>query len=199
MPLKILQTGEPVLRQRARSLSVDEIRSEAIQQLIEQMRETMYDAPGVGLAAPQIGESLQLAVIEDRAEAMANLVPQVLAERGRKPAPFQVIINPKLTILDGTAKTFFEGCLSVSGFTMLVPRALQVKVECLNEHAEPTIIDASGWHARILQHEIAHLHGELCIDHMVSRSFMTMDNYLRHWEMRAVEEVCTELNFPEHS
>jgi peptide deformylase len=70
MKLKIVQAGEPVLRQKARELGIAEIRSEAIQQLIAHMRETMYDAPGVGLAAPQIGESLQLAVIEDRPEAM---------------------------------------------------------------------------------------------------------------------------------
>lgn len=193
MPLKILQAGEPVLRQQARLLSVDEIHSKPIQQLIEQMRETMYDAPGVGLAAPQIGESLQLAVIEDRAEAMANLPSEVLAQRERKPVPFQVIINPKLTVSDDTSKVFFEGCLSVSGFTMLVPRALRVRVEGLNQHAESVMIEASGWHARILQHEIGHLHGELCIDHMLSRSFMTMDNYLQHWENRTMEEAYAEL------
>lgn len=198
MLLKIFQAGEPVLRQKARSLSVDEIRSESIQQLIQQMRATMHDAPGVGLAAPQIGESLQLAVIEDRAQSMASLSPELLQERERKPVPFQVIINPKLTVLDQAPRTFFEGCLSVAGFSMLVPRACKVKVECLNEKAEPVVIEASGWHARILQHEIGHLRGELCIDHMLSRSFMTMDNYLRYWENRSVNDVCAELDIADH-
>jgi peptide deformylase len=193
MKLKIVQAGEPVLRQKARELGIAEIRSEAIQQLIAHMRETMYDAPGVGLAAPQIGESLQLAVIEDRPEAMQSLPPGVLKERDREPVAFQVIINPRLSIVDNTAKTFFEGCLSVAGFSMLVPRSLKVRVECLNERAEPQTIEAGGWYARILQHEIGHLHGELCIDHMLSRSFMTTDNYFRHWADKSVEDVCSAL------
>lgn len=193
MILKILQAGEPVLRQKARELTLEEIHSDAIQQLIGHMRETMYDAPGVGLAAPQIGISLQLAVIEDRPEAMQNLPVQALQERDRQPVPFQVIINPRLTIVDDTSKTFFEGCLSVAGFSMLVPRALRIKVECLSERGEAQVIEAGGWYARILQHEIGHLHGELCIDHMLGRSFMTSENYFRYWVDKSVDEVCAAL------
>ncbi len=94
MKLKICQAGEPVLRRRARRLSLEEIRSPGLQQLIELMRETMRDAPGVGLAAPQVGEAVQLAVIEDTDEYQRMLPPHVLAERGRKSVPFHVIINP---------------------------------------------------------------------------------------------------------
>src|SRR5438046_1589973 len=128
MSLEIVQVGERVLRQTARQLSAEEIRSASIQQLIELLRDSMRAAPGVGLAAPQIGESLQIAVIEDRAEYMRETSPHVLAERERSPVPFQVIINPRLTIVEQRPAEFFEGCLSLSGFTALVPRAVEVRV-----------------------------------------------------------------------
>jgi peptide deformylase len=186
--LKIVQAGEPVLRQVARTLTPEEIRSREIQDLIGWMKETMYDAPGVGLAAPQVGLPLQLAVIEDRAELLATLAPQALAERERRPVPFQVIINPAL-VLEGETVEFFEGCLSVSGFSALVPRARRARVACLNERGEPVTIEAAGWHARILQHEIDHLHGTLYLDRMHTRSFMTLDNYKRYWEAKSVAAV----------
>src|SRR5579875_2367265 len=100
MRLKIVQAGEAVLRQRPRPLTPDEIDSRETQQLIESMRETMYDAPGVGLAAPQIGLPLQLAVIEDKPEYTRDAPAGFLKERERKPVPFHVIINPVLTPLD---------------------------------------------------------------------------------------------------
>jgi peptide deformylase len=193
MKLKIMQMGEPVLREMARELSKDEILSDEIQQLIAHMRDTMHDAPGVGLAAPQIGQSLQLIVIEDRSEYHAQLSPEQLAERERVPVPFQVIINPKLTILKGDSRTFFEGCLSFSGFVGLVPRAQQVQVECLNERAEPVTITAHGWYARILQHEVDHLHGKICIDRMHTRSLSTMDNFMRYHRHKTTAELIAEL------
>ena len=153
------------------------------------MRETMHDAPGVGLAAPQIGYSLQPVVIEDQAEFIQKLPAEQVAERERKPVPFHVLINPKLTLLGVEAAEFFEGCLSLAGFTAVVPRAKHVRVECLNERAEPVIIEATGWYARILQHEIDHLGGVLYVDRMNSRTFFTQDNYVRHWKDRAVAEV----------
>ena len=87
MRLKIVQAGEAVLRERARPLAPEEIRNAEIQQLIEWMRETMRDAPGVGLAAPQVGLSVQLAVIEDRADLQRSITPERLLERGRRPVP----------------------------------------------------------------------------------------------------------------
>src|SRR6267154_6655612 len=131
MPLKIVQTGERVLREKARPHSIEENRGDSIQQAIEVMKETMRDAPGVGLAAPQVGLPLQLAVIEDREEYLKDVPADVLAERRRRPVPFHVIINPKIT-LGGTKLEFFEGCLSVAGFSALVPRASSVRVEALN-------------------------------------------------------------------
>lgn len=196
MKLKIVQAGDPVLRQTARPLSADEIRSAAIQQLIELMRETMRDAPGVGLAAPQVGESIRLVVIEDRAEYQQSVSPDRLAERERAPVPFHVIANPVLTPLDEQPRLFFEGCLSVTGFGALTPRHAAVRVTGLNERAETIVIEASGWYARILQHETDHLNGTLYVDQMLSRSFMTDANYRRDWLDRPVAEVCAALGLP---
>jgi peptide deformylase len=189
MILKIRQAGEQVLRQRARPLSVDEILDRSTQELIESMRETMHDAPGVGLAAPQVGFPLQIVVIEDQVEFVQKLPPEQVAERQRRPVPFHVLINPKLTLLGGEPAEFFEGCLSLAGFTAVVPRSRQVRVECLNERAEPVVIQADGWYARILQHEIDHLGGVLYIDRMKSRSFCTQENYVRYWKDQPVGEV----------
>jgi peptide deformylase len=197
MKLTIIQTGEPVLRQISRPLSAEEIKSPSTQQLIELMRETMRDAPGVGLAAPQIGFPLQLAVIEDRPEYTKDLTADQLAERERSPIDFQVIINPKISILGESSAEFFEGCLSVAGFAGLVRRAGRVHVDCLNEQAEPVTIDAQGWYARILQHEIDHLNGTLYIDRMETRSFMTVETLNRVWRNRTIEEVRVALRLGE--
>jgi peptide deformylase len=179
MILKIRQVGDLFLRQTSHELSAQEIRRRFVQGLIESMRETMRDAPGVGLAAPQVGIPLQLVVIEDPAEFIQKLAPEQAKERERRPVPFHVLINPVLTIPEGDQVEFFEGCLSLNGYTAIVPRAKRVHVEALNENAEPVSIDATGWYARILQHEIDHLNGVLYIDRMHSRSFTTVDNYER--------------------
>ena len=196
MKLKISQVGEPVLRQPARPLAVEEIQSQPIQQLIELMRETMQDAPGVGLAAPQVGLPLQLAVIEDRIEYHREIPAEQLAARRRVPIPFHVLINPQLSMTQASEVTFFEGCLSLTGFVALVPRALAVHVQCMNERGEPLVMQAEGWYARILQHEIDHLNGTLYIDRMAARSFMTSMNYTRFWQEKAVEQVRADLGLP---
>lgn len=196
MKLKIVQAGDPVLRRAAQPLAEDEIRSAAIQQLVELMRETMRDAPGVGLAAPQIGESIRLVVIEDREEYQQSVAPARLAERERGPVPFHVIVNPALTVLDEQPRLFFEGCLSIAGFGALTPRHAAVRVTGLNERAEPVQIEARGWYARILQHEVDHLDGRLYVDSMLSRSFMTDASYRKNWQDRSVEEICALLGLP---
>ena len=182
MRIKIAIVGEPVLRAAARELSREEILGAEIQSLIESMRETVRDAPGVGLAAPQIGEPLQLAVIEDRAEYHKTLTEAELRERGRTEVPFHVIVNPQIELLTEPTETFFEGCLSLPGFTALVPRAKRVRVHCLDHRGEPRTLEAAGWYARILQHEIDHLRGALYIDRMQATSFSSLDNYTRHWK-----------------
>jgi len=197
MKLKIVQAGDPVLRQSARPLSRDEVRSGSVQQLIELMRETMRDAPGVGLAAPQVGEPLQLVVIEDREEYVVGVPPERLAERERAPVPFHVLVNPRLSVVgpalgDGS-RLFFEGCLSLAGLVALTPRAHAVRVEALDENGDPVAIDAEGWYARILQHEIDHLHGRLYVDRMLARSFMAEASFARHWRTAPVADVCAAL------
>jgi peptide deformylase len=189
MILKIRSVGEPVLRSRAKALRPEEILLPSTRDLIAAMRETMNDAPGVGLAAPQVGIPLQLAVIEDREENMKDLSREVLAERERKVVPFHVIINPVLTLESPAEIEFFEGCLSLPGLVALVPRARKVKVECLDEHGQPKVIRASGWYARILQHEIDHLSGALYVDRMRSVSLCSLENFTRHWKGKTIAEV----------
>ena len=184
---KIVQVGDPVLRRRARELSRDEIATPAIQELIVRMRDTMRDAPGVGLAAPQIGESIQLVVIEDPPQAHAGMTPAQLAERERAAVAFHVLINPRLTVEGDEQVAAYEGCLSLAGFSMIVPRWRRVRVEALDEHGEPVVKIASGWYARILQHEIDHLHGVVCCDRMEPRSLTTQDNHLRYWRSVPVD------------
>jgi peptide deformylase len=193
MQLNIVQVGEPVLRQRARPLSPEEIRSDAVRKLIEDMRETLYAAPGVGLAAPQIGLPLQLAVIEDREEWLKTFTIEQLAERERRPVPFHVIINPKITRVSDEQIEFFEGCLSLAGFSAVVPRARRVRAECLDENGRPRVIEAAGWYARILQHEIDHLYGHIYIDRMRSRTFTSIDNFNQFWQNKPIRTVHAEL------
>jgi peptide deformylase len=184
MLLKIIAVGNPVLRQTARALTPKEIRSAEIKDLIEHMRETLRDAPGVGLAAPQIGQPLNLAVIEDRAEYHKAASEGELKERERVPVDFHVLINPKIESMSESQVSFFEGCLSLPGFMAEVPRSRSVRVTCLDHQGKPRVIEAKGWYARILQHEIDHLSGKIYIDRMQSQTFSTLDNYQRHWKNR---------------
>jgi peptide deformylase len=169
MLLKIVQTGDPVLREPARPLTPADLATAELRQLIELMRETMRDAPGVGLAAPQVGVPLQLAVIEDVGESEAQ---------ERAAVPFHVIATPRLTLGEELVE-LHEGCLSVDGFSAVVPRARTVTVEALDHRGEPITIRAAGWYARILQHEIDHLNGTLYIDRMRTRTFSSTRNLAR--------------------
>jgi len=193
VPLTIVQAGDPVLRRAARALRPNEIRSREIRELIQQMKETMYAAPGVGLAAPQIGQGIQLAVIEDRPEYIKDWTPEQLAERERQPVPFHVIINPRITLLGEERVEYFEGCLSLNNLMALTPRARRVRVECVDERGEAKVIEAGGWYARILQHEIDHLAGTMYVDHMHPRSLMTVENFTQHWKGKTLADVRKEL------
>jgi peptide deformylase len=189
MLLKIVQTGDPVLRQVGRELTKKEILSPGVQQLIELMRETMRDAPGVGLAAPQVGLSIKLAVIEDDSSYLEHVSKARLEAQERQGVPFHVLVNPKIEVTDTSAATHFEGCLSVSGFSALVPRARGVQVEALDHRGRPVKIAARGWYARILQHEIDHLYGRLYLDHMHTRSFTNGENQGRFLEGMPLTEL----------
>jgi peptide deformylase len=193
MRLHIVQVGEEVLRRKARELSRDEILSDETRELIQHMQATMRLAPGVGLAAPQVGMSVQLAVIEDREEYLKRLTPAQISESQRKPVPFQVIINPRIISFDGQAVEFFEGCLSLAGYSAIVPRARSVVVEYLDEAGESRRVQAAGWYARILQHEIDHLTGTLYLDRMQPRTLTTLESLERFWKDLPIADVQARL------
>lgn len=144
-----------------------------MQKLVATMIATMRAAPGVGLAAPQIGVPLRVIVLEDREELQQYLTPVERRERERAPFPTRVFFNPVLTPIGDAHAMFFEGCLSVSGFAGLVERSLEVEVSGLDERARPQTWRVRGWPARILQHEVDHLEGTLYVDRMQTRSFST--------------------------
>jgi peptide deformylase len=191
--LQIAQIGEQVLRAPANELSRQDILSPKTQELIEHMRDTMRNAPGVGLAAPQVGVPLQLAVIEDREEYQKKFTPAQLSERQRQPIPFHVMVNPRIVSADNTVLEFFEGCLSVAGYSAIVPRARAVTVEYLNEHAENKRVEAVGWYARIMQHEIDHLAGVLYVDRMRTCTLTTLENLERFWKDVPASDVLAKL------
>lgn len=189
MLLKLRQVGEPVLREKARPLNREELLSPAIQDLISSMHGTLRDAPGVGLAAPQVGVGIQLAIIEDLPEYWRESSESELKARERSAVPFHVIVNPQIAEASDAKLEFFEGCLSLAGFTGIVPRSGRITVECLDHQGEPKRIQASGWYARILQHEIDHLNGTIYIDRMDSRSFMSLDSYKRYWKDKPPQQI----------
>ena len=181
------------MRAPANELSRQDILSPKTQELIEHMRDTMRNAPGVGLAAPQVGVPLQLAVIEDREEYQKKFTPTQLSERQRQPIPFHVIVNPRIVSADNTVLEFFEGCLSVAGYSAIVPRARAVTVEYLNEHAENKRVEAVGWYARIMQHEIDHLAGVLYVDRIHPCTLTTLENLERFWKDVPASDVLAKL------
>lgn len=157
---KIARMGNPVLRQKARALSKEEILSPATRQLVSDMLETLHDVGGIGLAAPQVHESVQLALIEFQADN--SRYPDMGDQ------PLLVLFNPKISILDETPQQFWEGCLSVPDLRGLVARPRKIRVEYMNENAEPKAIEAEGFLATVFQHELDHLDGKLYIDKLVS-------------------------------
>lgn len=171
---RIVRAGHPVLRQPARPVPVEDIRRPETQLLISTMVQVMRAAPGVGLAAPQIGLPLQIIVLEDQPSYIQGLPVKEREARERVPVPLTVIINPRLTLLGGpkSGMVFREGCLSVPGYSAEVERAQEVAVEGLDAEGAPLLWQTRGWPARILQHECDHLGGTLYIDKMHSRTFL---------------------------
>lgn len=186
---KVVDIGHEVLRRPAKPVPKEEILSEEVQEVIQRMIVTMRTQPGVGIAAPQVGIPLQIFIVEDKAEYHEALSPEQMNERDRKVVPLQVVINPTLHFESDETAEFFEGCLSVPHFVGIVPRAKKVNVEGLNERGDPIVIQAEGWHARILQHEYDHLQGILYTDRVLPRSLMTKANYLEHWNALPIEET----------
>jgi peptide deformylase len=156
----------------------------------------MHAAPGVGLAAPQVGVPLQIAVVEDGPERWGQVTDEQLAARERYALPFAVLVNPAIEPADGDDRaSFYEGCLSVPGLTGVVARQRAVRVRALDEHGDPVDRVWSGWPARIVQHEVDHLHGTLYLDRVETRSLSTTDNYARMWAGHPPAEAADALGF----
>ncbi|WP_394848414.1 peptide deformylase [Pendulispora brunnea] len=190
----IVQVGAPVLRGLAHDVDPARIPTKEFRDLVQTMIDVMRQAPGVGLAAPQIGIPLRLIVLEDREEFLAQLSPEERALRGRVAFPTRVFVNPVLTPIGNETATFFEGCLSVSGYVALVERYLEVEVTGLDENAVPQTWRVRGWPARILQHEVDHIGGTLYIDRMKSRSFATVEAAKEHYASKSIAEIIHALD-----
>lgn len=194
--LPIVECGDPVLRRLAERVEPASLGTAEMHRLVAQMRATMEAAPGVGLAAPQIGRPVQVAVLHDGPERWGHLSDGEQAARERTELPFMVIVNPVLLPVDedGTA-SFYEGCLSVPGLTGLVTRHRTVRVEALDEHGQPVDRVLRGWSARIIQHEVDHLRGILYLDRVETRSLSTGEKYAELWAGRPPAEAAAALGF----
>jgi peptide deformylase len=170
-PAPIAQAGAPVLRRRAADVSPALLGTPALDRLIELMVDTMRAAPGVGLAAPQIGVPLRVFVAEDAEERLSQLSEETRSRHGRTALPLTVLVNPELGIDRLGEATFYEGCLSVRGYRALVRRAAVVSVRGTDGEGRAVSLRLEGWPARIMQHEKDHLDGVLYVDRMISRSF----------------------------
>lgn len=149
----------------------------------------MRRAPGVGLAAPQIGVGLRMIVLEDRAEYLAKVSPEELAERERVAFDVRTFINPTLRPIGDERRVFFEGCLSVNGYVALVERFAEVEVAGVDAQGQPVTWRARGWPARILQHEVDHVNGTLYVDRMLPRTFVTGESARALFAGRSMAEV----------
>ena len=194
--LTIVECGDPLLRRPADPIDPADLATERMQRLIEQMRATMEAAPGVGLAAPQIGMSIQLAVLADGPERWGQLTEEERVARQREPLTFTVLVNPVLRPIDENDRvSFFEGCLSVPGLMGVVARHRAVRVEALDADGQPIDRIFSGWAARIVQHELDHLRGRLYLDQVETRSLCSSANYARYWAGRPPSEAASGLGF----
>ena len=193
MEAGVVQVGAPGLRNKAEDVPKETIATPEFQALVAKMIDTMRKAPGVGLAAPQIGVPLRVLVLEDREELMASLTPAEKQERERVAVPVRVFINPTLTPQSEEKVTFFEGCLSVAGYAGLVERWREVEVSGLDEKGQAVTWRVKGGPARLLQHEVDHLEGTLYIDRMLTRSFGTLPLVKPRFGGRPIAEVRKEL------
>jgi peptide deformylase len=185
----IVQAGAPVLRGSAEEVPSERIATAEFQALIATMITTMRAAPGVGLAAPQLGVPLRVIVLEDRQELASVLSSEELRERERTPFDTRVFVNPILHSIGSERASFFEGCLSVGGYVGLVERSLEVEVSGLDSHGRPHTWRVRGWPARILQHEVDHLNGTLYIDRMYTRSFTTSEQARELYSGKSITEI----------
>jgi peptide deformylase len=177
--LKVAQLGHPVLRQVAEPVPPEAIRTPGIQRLIDDMLETMDDQEGAGLAAPQVHVSRRLVVYG---------VPADPDHPGVESVPLTVLINPRLTPVGSAREEDWEGCLSVPDLRGMVPRWHSVRIQAWDRDGRQVAFTASGFHARVAQHECDHLDGVVYLDRMTSMETLTfMPEFRRYWLGREQE------------
>lgn len=162
-----MRMGHPVLRQRARDLTPDEVRNPELERLVVDMVDTLHDYGGIGLAAPQIGESVRVAIIE---------IAGGPSRYGEIPTmPLCVFVNPVIDVLDGEQRGFWEGCLSVPGLRGYVERPQHVRVRYTDLEGEPHGLELEGFLATVFQHEFDHLDGTLYVDRLSDSRLLAFD------------------------
>jgi peptide deformylase len=184
--LKVARMGHPVLRAKARALEAAEIRSGEVQQLIDDMFDTMAEYQGVGLAAPQIHESVRLFVAGVPARSGDD---DREGDDDEEEMPLIALINPEITPVGREVSEDWEGCLSIPDIRGRVPRARQIVAKGYDRHGKRVEIKASGFSARVIQHETDHLNGVLFFDRMKSFETLTfLDEFGRYWSRRDIRE-----------
>lgn len=173
--LPIVQLGHPVLRQQAVAYE-NQLPTDLLEELLEAMRQTMYDAPGVGLAAPQVGIPLQIAVLED----LYPIPEEAATMREREPLEYFEIFNPEYVSSSDREAVFYEGCLSFDGFQGVVTRPADISATYKDRDGQEITRSFSGWQARIVQHETDHLSGTVYIDKAETRSLINETELWRH-------------------
>lgn len=186
----IVQAGHPALRQRAAAFD-GQLSDDELERLITLMRQVMHEAPGVGLAAPQLGIPLQLAVMEDQ----YDVDPEAAALRRRSPLDFIAVLNPRYTPLGPGVASFYEGCLSLNGLQAVVARHENVLLEFQSPDGAAIQREFSGWQARIVQHETDHLQGVLYVDRAQLRSLSSNAEYAAHWAEPGISKAQQGLGF----
>lgn len=167
--LKVSRLGHPVLRRVAEPVPAAEISRPETQRFIDDMVETMREYEGVGLAAPQVHVSRQIAVIQVQSHPRYRDMP---------PIPLTVIVNPLLTPVGEETAADWEGCLSIPDFRGMTPRYATVRLEAQGRHGERIELVAKDFFARVLQHETDHLNGRVYLDRMED---LTTLSYLHEW------------------
>lgn len=186
----IVQAGHPVLRHVAAPFD-GQLSDSELGHLIDLMRSVMHKAPGVGLAAPQLGIPLQLAVLEDQ----FAVDPEVAAVRGREPLPFFAMLNPSYQPIGAGSVAFYEGCLSIGGLQAAVLRPESVRLDFTAPDGTDHQRSFSGWQARIVQHETDHVHGILFLDRAELRSISNNAEYASRWAQPDISRARQELGF----
>ncbi|MHC6176665.1 peptide deformylase [Glutamicibacter sp. X7] len=171
----IVQLGHPALRQNAEPYD-GQLPDDLLSEFLRVMRHTMHHAPGVGLAAPQVGISLQIAVLEDQ----YALDPAIAADREREPLEYLEIFNPSYSPAGDRTASFFEGCLSFTGFQAVVTRPADIETSFSDASGTKIQRSFSGWQARIFQHETDHLAGTVYIDRAETRSLIGQGELSRY-------------------